>query len=455
MTVARLVRGTSDFFVAGRKLGAPLVFVSVLASNIGAGATIGATGLGYREGISAWWWSGSAAIGSIFLALFVGPRLWRVAADNNLYTAGDYLELRYGAAVRGIVASLIWLATLSILAGQLIAGAAVLSVVAGVPRWVGTIISAVVMTVTFASGGLLGSTWVNLVQLVVLLVGFAISLPMVLSHAGGLSGIFANPNVPTTFGDIMHSNGPSSGWMWIITLGPAFVISPGLMQKAYGASSERAVAKGIGVQAIALALFAFIPPLFGIVARATHPGISDPNLVLPTLFVEALPPGLGAVALAAVFSAEVNTCDALLFMLATSLSQDLYKRFLNPRASDERLLLVARLAAFAGGVGGVLFALRLGTIIDALRVFYTILGVTLLVPVVGGLYVKRAGTPEALSSMVAGIATLFVVKYTVTPNHAWVDPTAAGLIGGAIAFGVVLLRNGGHFATAERRDSGN
>ena len=443
MTVARLVRGSSDFFVAGRKLGAPLVFVSVLASNIGAGATIGATGLGYREGISAWWWSGSAAIGSIFLALFVGPRLWRVAADNNLYTAGDYLELRYGAAVRGIVASLIWLATLSILAGQLIAGAAVLSVVAGVPRWVGTIISAIVMTVTFVSGGLLGSTWVNLVQLIVLLIGFAISLPMVLSHAGGLSGILANPNIPATFGDIMHSNGPSSGWMWIITLGPAFVISPGLMQKAYGASSERAVAKGIGVQAVALALFAFIPPIFGMAARAMHPGITDPNVVLPTLLVEALPAGLGAVALAAVFSAEVNTCDALLFMLATSLSQDLYKRFLKPDASDRQLVFVARLAALIGGIGGVLFALQLTTIIDALRIFYTILGVTLLVPVVGGLYVKRAGTPEALASMAAGIATLFVAKYAVTPRYAWVDPTAAGLLAGAIAFGLVLLRHRG------------
>ena len=115
----------ADFFVAGRRLNAPLVFATVLASNIGAGATIGATGLGYREGLSAWWWSGSAAIGSIFLALFVGPRLWRIAAERNLYTAGDYLEASIRPTVRAIVASLIWLATLSILAGQLIAGAAV------------------------------------------------------------------------------------------------------------------------------------------------------------------------------------------------------------------------------------------------------------------------------------------------------------------------------------------
>jgi len=454
LTVARLVRGSADFFVAGRRLNAPLVFATVLASNIGAGATIGATGLGYRDGISAWWWSGSAAIGSIFLALFVGPRLWRIAAERNLYTAGDYLEARYGPTVRAIVASLIWLATLSILAGQLIAGAAVLTVVAGVPRWVGTMISALVMTATFVSGGLLGSTWVNAVQLVVLLCGFSAALPIILGNAGGISGILANSNVPSTFGDFLHSSGPGSGWTWLIALGPAFIISPGLMQKAYGASRARAVRRGIGFQAIALAAFAFIPPLLGMAARALHPGITDPNLVLPTLLVEQLSPALGALALAAVFSAEVNTCDALLFMLSTSLSQDLYKRFLRPQASDAQLLRVARWSAFAGGVGGVLFALRLATVIDALKIFYALLGVTLLVPVIGGLYVRRAGSAEALVSMAAGIVTLLVVRFAVVAHYPWVDPTAAGLVAAAIAFALTLLvRRGRPSAAHDARSS--
>ena len=83
-------------------------------------------------------------------------------------------------------------------------------------------------------------------------------------------------------------------------------------------------------------------------ARVTHPGITDPNLVLPTVLIEQLPSWLGALALAAVFSTEVNTCDAILFMLSTSLSQDLYKRFLRPEATDAQLLRVARLAAVAG-----------------------------------------------------------------------------------------------------------
>ena len=410
----------------------------MLASNIGAGATVGAAGLGYRDGLSAWWWNGSAAIGSVFLAFFIGPRIWRAAKEHNLYTAGDYLELRYSAPVRAVVTSLIWLGTLSILAGQLIAGAAVLTVVADVPRSTGIMLSAAVMTVYFVAGGLLSSAWINAVQLVVLLVGFAISLPMVISSAGGMAQVLAPAEMPEGYASIASSSGPGSGWMLMFALVPAFIISPGLMQKAYGASSERAVRAGIGWQAAALALFAFIPVLFGMAARATHPTLTDPNIVLPTVLAEQLPVTLGALGLAAVFSAEVSTCDALLFMLATSLSQDMYKRFLRPQASDRQLLLVARVAAIVGALGGVLFALWLPTVTDALRIFYSLLGVSVLVPVVGGLY-TRAGPAAALASIAAGVMTLLGVRFLVAARVPWLDPTLAGLVAAAIAYATVAL----------------
>jgi solute:Na+ symporter, SSS family len=439
VVVARFVKGSADFFVAGRRLNASLIFATVLAANIGAGATVGATGLAYRDGLSAWWWNGSAAIGSVFLALFIGPRIWRVAKENNLFTAGDYLELRYGPAVRAIVTSLIWLGTLSILAGQLIAGAAVLSVVADLPRTTGIALSAVVMTVYFVAGGLLSSAWINLLQLVVLLGGFLIALPIAISGAGGLSQIMAPTGAHAAYGDLLYSRGSGSGWMLFFALVPAFVISPGLMQKAYGASSERAVRWGIGVQAVVLALFAFVPVLFGMVARETIPGITDTNLVLPTVLVQQLPTALGALGLAAVFSAEVSTCDALLFMLATSLSKDLYKRFLKPEASDQQLLRVARFAAIAGAAGGILFAVWLPTVTDALRIFYSLLGVTVLVPVVGGLYTK-AGSRAALASIVAGVVTLLAVRFGggIGARMPALDPTLAGLVAAAIAYALFL-----------------
>ena len=74
---ARRVRASSDFFVGGRSFGPGLLFATFLAANIGGGSTIGATGLGYRDGLAAWWWVGSTAIGSLILAIWVGPRIRR------------------------------------------------------------------------------------------------------------------------------------------------------------------------------------------------------------------------------------------------------------------------------------------------------------------------------------------------------------------------------------------
>jgi solute:Na+ symporter, SSS family len=401
--VGRLVRGSGDFFVAGRALGAPLLFSTVLAANIGAGTTVGAAGLAYRDGLSAWWWNGTAGLASLVLAFWVGPRIWRLAKAHGFYTAGDFLEHRYSATVRAIVAALIWAGTLFILAAQLIAGAAVLEVVAGLPRAWGVIIGAVAMTIYFVAGGLLSSAWVNMVQLVVLMGGFLLAIPPIYAAVGGLAGITAAPNLPPGFFNPFHTSATTSvsGWKLLAIYGPAFMISPGLLQKVYGAANERAVRAGIGVQAIVLLFFSFIPVFFGIAARVMHPDLPTRDVVLPTILAQDLAPWLGALALAAVFSAEVSTCDAILFMLSTSLSQDLYKRFVKPAATDRDVLQVARFAAVAGGALGVIIAIRMADLVAALTIFYSLVGVSLFVPVVAGLGGRRGGTPEALASIAA------------------------------------------------------
>jgi SSS family solute:Na+ symporter len=432
---SRYVRTSVDFFVAGRGLGPGLVFSSMLAANIGAAATVGATGLAYSEGLSAWWWSGSAGIGSLVLAFWVGPRLWRLAKAHGFYTAGDFLEFRYGPSVRVVIATLIALISLVILAAQLIAGSAIVSVITGAPRWFGALLGGTVMTVYFTAGGLLGTAWINTLQLVVMLVGFIAALPFVLGAVGGMGALTAA--APPWFADILYSSRPGSGWTLLALTGPAFVISPGLIQKAYGAASARALTTGVALNAVVLMLFAFIPVVLGMSARVALPGLTDANAVLPTLFLQVLPPWLGALALAAVFSTAIDTCDGILFMLSTSLSQDIYRRHINPGANDGQLLRVARMISVVGGVAGIILSIYLSTVIGALRVFYSVLGVSMFVPVVGGLLFRRAGAPEALAAVAAGVGTL--ARVGLNPRqYPWLDPTLAGLVASALAFLLVL-----------------
>jgi SSS family solute:Na+ symporter len=435
--IGRRVTTTSDFFVAGRRLGPWLLFSTVLAANVGAGSTVGAAGLAYRDGLSAWWWVGSAGLGSLILAFSVGPRIRRLAAAHDLRTVGDFLEWRYGATVRAIIAALLWVNTLTILAGQLIALAFVLDAVAGVPKVAGCLIGGAVMTSYFVAGGLLSSAAVNLVQLVVLVAGFAVALPMTLATLGGFDALRAA--APTD--DFWNFwQGGASGWIYLAMLAPSFFVSPGLLQKVYGARDERTVRLGVGLNGAALMIFAFMPTLLGMMARVLHPGLENRELALPTLLAQDLPPLVGSLGLAALFSAEVSTADAILFMLATSLSQDLYRRYLDPAADDRRVLRVARAAAVGGGVAGVLLAIAADTIIGALTVFYTLMTVILFVPVVAGLYSKRTGTPEALAAVAAGLAALVALQlYNDGRGLGLFSPAMVGLTATLVATGALMI----------------
>jgi SSS family solute:Na+ symporter len=440
LIVGRGVRGSSDFFVARRQLGPGLIFSTMLAANIGAGSTVGATSVGYSGGIAAWWWVGSAAIGSIALALGIGPALRRVAAAHDLRTVGDYLEFRYNAAVRATIAALLWIGSLFILAGQLVAMGVILETVAGVPWRAGCVVGALVITVYFAAGGLLTSARVNVIQLAVKLAGFAVALPLAIGAIGGweaLGRVRADDAAYWTF----WRAGPP-GLMYLAVLVPPFVISPGLLQKAFGARDDRAVRLGVGLNALGLFAYAIVPALLGMVARARFPALASANNALPAILVDLLPPPIGAVGLAAVFSAEISASDAVLFMLTTSLSQDLYKRFINPGAGDAQVLRAARWTSVAAAAAGVGLAIALGSVVEALTIFYSLLSVSLFVPIVAGLFVPRTQSAAAMASIAAGVAAMLIV-HAVTAGRGWrmLTPALAGLMAAVVAWAIALTRS--------------
>lgn len=432
--IGRKVKDSGDFFVAGRRLGPGLLFSTLIAANIGAGSTVGATGLGFRDGVSAWWWVGSAGIGSLVLALLIGPRIRRVAAEQGLHTVGDYLERRYGPSVRATVVILLWVVTLAVLVGQLVAAGKILHVVAGLPPWTGSVIGGAVMTIYFTAGGLMGAVWVNALQLVVEIGVYCLLVPAALASAGGWAAVVSHTPADASYWDFAR------GWRYLVMLAPAFIISPGQLQKVYAARDDSAVRWGVGLNALLLLVFAFVPMLMGIIARALHPALADPELALPTLLMLDLPPALGALGLAAAFTTDVNTADAVLFMLSTSLAQDLYRGLLNPRASDAQVLKVARGAAVAAGVLGVGFAVLAPSVINNLTIFYTLLSVCLTVPIFAGLFAPRVGTFEVMTSIAVGIPLTVVVHFTTGGRGFGIFPPALiGIAAAALACALATL----------------
>jgi len=289
--------------------------------------------------------------------------------------------------------------------------------------------------VYFTAGGLLTAAWVNVVQLAVKAIGFGLVLPLAIQLLDNAPG---NPaGIPSDYFQIWRAGSP--GVALLATIVPPFVVSPGLLQKIFGARDDRAVRVGVGLNALGLALFALVPAVLGIVARTQFPSLTPADSALPMLLVHSMPPLVGAIGLAAVFSAEISASDAILFMLTTSLSQDFYKRFVHPSATDTQVLRLARLTAVASGAAGTLLAIALGSVVNALTIFYTLIGVSLFVPILAGLYSRRTTSANALATMIAGVCAAVVVHAT-TGGRGWglVSPAIAGLAAASVAWVISL-----------------
>jgi SSS family solute:Na+ symporter len=179
------------------------------------------------------------------------------------------------------------------------------------------------------------------------------------------------------------------------------------------------------------------------IARVRFPDLPSQQLALPMVLMHGVPAAVGGIGLAAVFSAELSAADAVLFMLTTSLSQDFYRRFLDRGATEKQMLRVTRQTAVVAGMLGVGVALAAESVITALSIFYTLMGVGLFVPIIAGLHVRRAGSTEAMGAIVAGVGTVAVRQFLFGGAKLYgITPAMAGLAAATLAFVVAMLMRG-------------
>jgi SSS family solute:Na+ symporter len=148
--------------------------------------------------------------------------------------------------------------------------------------------------------------------------------------------------------------------------------------------------------------------------------------------------------LASIFSAELSATDAILFMLSTSLAVDLFKTFLKPKISEHQLLVVSRVTSAGAGVVGILLAIALPSIIAAISIFYGLIAVSLLVPVVAGVYSKRVLSFAAVASILSAIAVTVIVSYATNGQGIGIlSPQAVGILtAAAVMIGFRVLHPG-------------
>ena len=424
--ISRRVKGADDFFVGGRKMAPFLLFITLVAPNIGAGSTVGVAGMGFTSGISAAWWIIASAVGTFILAFVIGPKIWEIAKNNGFYTLGDYLEYRYNRYFRGLISLMMAIGTLAIFAGQLMGIGWILSVVADIDKITSVLIAAVVVVLYFCAGGFLSAVYANLIEACVKLIGFIVAVPLVLAFVGGFEGlhtkVVANMANATQSAAYFSFDGLGTTVImgFFLMLMPSFFLSPALIGKVYSARDKKTVRISTFFCGVVMLLFSVIPVILGMAAYAIAPDLPQRDLALPYVMKECMPFWASALALAAIFSAEISAADAVLYMITTSFTKDLYKSFINPTISDEKLIKGGRIVTVLAGIIGIGLAIVLPNVISALSIFYSLMSVSITAPLLFGLFTKKSSAFSAIFAAIIGVIVTVGLEFFNGNKGIWI-----------------------------------
>ena len=402
----KLIRGTDDFMLAGRRLGPFMVLTGLTATHIGGGAVMGVSEDSYVFGISGIAYSVGTALGLILLGVLSAKQL----RNLSLRTITDYLALRYDSKwVRGLSAGLSIVAVTGIVAAQVNAAGGALAIL-GIDPTIGAVVAVVLFIAYTVFAGMWGVALTDAAQIMIVVIGVPIASLLGLRAAGGFEGlrVFAQISGDVVASDYFSPVGMGVGAMLgIIT--PVIMydlIGQDFYQRLFSARSA-AVARGSAIGAgLLLLAFAFFPVVGGMSARVLFPDLENTSSALPTLISEVLPVGIAAVIVAAILAAVMSTADSLLIAGSTHVTNDFYQEIMgrDPQGDSPRTLRVARVWTLLLGIAALVFALTVPGIITVLSLAYTMYASGVFVPVMGGLLWKRATREGALAAIIAGSA---------------------------------------------------
>jgi SSS family transporter len=428
-----------DFLAAGRTIG-PWVGGGVLAATqISAGTFVGTLGRHYLTGVSwIWIWFGVWA-GWMVSAMFVAPRLRRFGA----LTVADYVGKRFASEGARTLAAALIIVTYSIfLTAQFQAIGEIASAVFGVAPLAAMAALLASTGLYTALGGVRASSYVEFVQTLIMIVALLFAVPVVLVYTGGL----------TALGEYVGSVEPRvTGW-WFSTrelfafaaaFGFSIAAAPYEMTRYYSMRDVRTVRHAIGIGMIAQVLIGSCVMILGVGMRGVFPYLPSPDQASSILAATVMPPVLGSLFLVAMFSAIMSTVNSILLVTGGAVAHDLYKRLVNPAASQARLIWVNRASIVVLGVIPFWFASQkladVQTIVIEQAKF---IASFFFVPVVLGLNWRRGTKEGALWSMAAGF--LGCLAWTFTFQHSFashgIDAVEVGVVLSAVAFIVVSLR---------------
>lgn len=433
------IKNTSDFAVAGRSLPLIMVITTTFATWFGAETVMGVPAKFVQGGLNAIiedpFGAGSCLI---LVGLFFATKLYKL----NLLTIGDYYRQRYGKGIEVFCSVAIILSYLGWVAAQITALGLVFAVLTGgaMAPATGMVIGTLAVLIYVVVGGFLAVAITDFIQMIVLVVGMTIIAFFAADLAGGPDKVLAMAQqadlwrvLPEpSFTDIMFFIGAA------ITMMFGSIPQQDVFQRVMSAKDAPTARTGAVIGGAGYIVFAFVPMFIvaaAVVVMGEHAmdiAKNDYQRLLPTFIMTKMPLVMQILFFGALLSAIKSTSSATLLAPSTSFVENILKN-LRPGMSDKQQLLAMRITIviFAALVLMYAIAMEGTSIYELVSSAYQVTLVGAFVPLVMGLYWKRATTQGAILSIGAGILVWLLFFPQIT---SWGDAFPGQLAGLLAAF---------------------
>ena len=445
---AQRVKNTADFAIAGRNLPMYMIITTTFATWFGSEIVLGVPAKFIQGGLNAVVEDPfGAGMCLILVGLFFAAKLYRM----TLLTISDYYRERYGRVVEIICSLIIMLSYLGWVSAQVTALGLVFNLLSGgslsIP-W-GMTIGVLSILVYTLWGGMWSVAVTDFIQMIILVLGLVILSWFAADMAGGAGKVV----------DLITSRDMLRFWpepTWhemLFFFGAAITMMLGsipqqdVFQRVMSANTEKAATHGTVIGGSAYILFAFVPMFLVASALLIMPEQAaellqeDPQKVLPTLVMTRMPLVMQVLFFGALLSAIKSCASATLLAPSVTFTENIWRQFRPEHISDREKLLTMRMSVLVFAAGVLVYSIKMeGTpIYELVSSAYQVPLVGAFVPLVFGLYWKRANTQGAVCAVVLGIGVWVVFMLTPALHEAFPQQLAGllsavfGMVAGSLA----------------------
>jgi len=439
-------KNADDYYVGGRSMGSLHVGMSVVATDVGGGFSIGLGGLGFLMGIAGSWMLFTGLIGAWLAAVVLIPRVFEVLGKKKLFTFpqlfGHFFDKKT-ALLAGIISAIGYV---GFTASQLLAGAKLASAsFIDLNLTTALIIMGVIAVVYTVMGGLKAVIYTDTIQWIILISGLVfIGIPLGYKSIGGMEAIreTVSPDF-LSLGNVTWQQLVN----WAITIIPIWFVGMTLYQRIYATRGKKDAQKAWFIAGIfEWPIMAFMGVLLGLFSRvALDQGMfaymdyhtysdMDAEMGLPLLLRTILPVGLMGLMMSAYFSAIMSTADSCLMAASGNLQTDVFGKYLNKSDDQKSLLRNSQILTLVIGVLALLLASAMENVLELMLYSYAFMVSGLFIPVLAAFFVKKANPHAAFWSMLTGGTVTLALTACECPLPYGLDANIFGILSSLLVF---------------------